>query len=1131
MKPFSSRFKGKGASKNFQNELIPEDQHKIANRFFDVEFYREQLDEGSDKDQDLLSHYLQTGWKLGHNPCPLFNTTYYLSTYSDVASAGVNPFLHYLMFGKDEGRQFHPLFDVAHYKCQIPDASEKERNWLAHFLEFGNAKGLSPHPLFNSDYYREQITSPSQVRLRNKAASISKPKRAAVLPKNLFLHYLTIGWKSGFNASPLFDGDWYQKANQIVLPKGVDPLSHYLAVGFQGSAVFHPAFDVKFYELQGNLESGKNNPLLHFFRALPELRINPNRFFDPQYYLEHNEDIKRHNICPFVHFVAHGCSEETRNANRLATRSYVYSQNTDESFAKTGAYTYYFKERYLRRKTRLIFIGHEATRTGAPLILLELMRYAANAGIFDVFLILKRGGDLEGDFKALAHTVVMRDSDTADSLTDYFMGLLGNDPPIAVIANSIESRDIANAFGAYGIKSTLLVHEMMDVYYDPSESQDDLVNISKIIFPAEFVRDGFLRYLSFPQEKTNVLPQGLLDPRFGRGLDRAYVREKLFENMAIPTDAFVVVACGTVDFRKGTDYFLHVAKQVIAKASADESVYFVWVGKISSFEFHSIYYWLQYEIKKLSLEHRIKFSGETTEVEDYFVAADLFLLTSRADPFPCVCHEAMAAKLPIIAFEESGGMPDAIRDGAGMVVPFGDVSSMADAVLELSRDSKKREAIVSRAEMLVRNQYRFDRYAQDVLRFTEAVPASVELPSEKRMSAGAPIKVFFSACDWEISGVNTQVIHLLEGLNKRGFDAKILFTRGRYTYFTGDKLQLPDLPSIFLQPESEGHWDVWKVTREFLEKQAPCIYVPNYDYVVSAICPGLHNRVAVVGMVHSDDIEHYEHVHRLGAYWNRIVAVSEQVVDGIRDLNASFLDKTTMIPYGIPVRSMAPRGVRKFSKDNPIRLVYLGRFVRRQKRIYDYAALAQELDARDVPFKLTLAGDGEETAEVARRLGALVQAGKVELPGRLSPVEVQSLLSESDVILMLSDFEGLPLALLEAMERGCIPVAYDIKSGIPMAVKHGKNGFIVSHGRIDKVADAIENLVGNPELVARMSAEIRTGFTGSQFTEDAMSDRYESLFKEVIAEIVANKYSRPRKHFTVHSKLGNILPPPFMQSV
>ena len=60
---------------------------------------------------------------------------------------------------------------------------------------------------------------------------------------------------------------------------------------------------------------------------------------------------------------------------------------------------------------------------------------------------------------------------------------------------------------------------------------------------------------------------------------------------------------------------------------------------------------------------------------------------SASDPFPCVVHEAMAAETPVIAFSGVGGAPEALEGGCGIIVPFGDIAAMAEAVLASYRDA------------------------------------------------------------------------------------------------------------------------------------------------------------------------------------------------------------------------------------------------------------------------------------------------------------------------------------------------------------------------------------------------------------------------------------------------------------
>src|SRR4026208_2199062 len=90
---------------------------------------------------------------------------------------------------------------------------------------------------------------------------------------------------------------------------------------------------------------------------------------------------------------------------------------------------------------------------------------------------------------------------------------------------------------------------------------------------------------------------------------------------------------------------------------------------------------------------------------------------------------------------------------------------------------------------------------------------------------------------------------------------------------------LPDTVSVFRLPlRKYDPWPwKWKSMIQYLESQAPCIYIPNYDYNFSCVAPKLSKRVAICGIVHSDDPVHYDHFLRLKDYWNGIVAVSDAI--------------------------------------------------------------------------------------------------------------------------------------------------------------------------------------------------------------------------------------------------------------
>jgi glycosyltransferase involved in cell wall biosynthesis len=89
---------------------------------------------------------VECGVAEGHDPHPLFDTSFYLEQYPDVAANGVNPLHHYVECGVAEGHDPHPLFDTSFYLDQYPDVAASGINPLRHYVEYGAAEGRDPKP-------------------------------------------------------------------------------------------------------------------------------------------------------------------------------------------------------------------------------------------------------------------------------------------------------------------------------------------------------------------------------------------------------------------------------------------------------------------------------------------------------------------------------------------------------------------------------------------------------------------------------------------------------------------------------------------------------------------------------------------------------------------------------------------------------------------------------------------------------------------------------------------------------------------------------------------------------------------------------------------------------------------------
>jgi cellulose synthase/poly-beta-1,6-N-acetylglucosamine synthase-like glycosyltransferase len=96
----------------------------------------------------------------------------------------------------------------------------------------------------------------------------------------------------------------------------------------------------------------------------------------------------------------------------------------------------------------------------------------------------------------------------------------------------------------------------------------------------------------------------------------------------------------------------------------------------------------------------------------------VFLLTSREDPFPSVVLEAMSAGVPCVAFEESGGTPDLLREfGAGCAVPLGDAAEMVRQMRALALQTRPDDR--ERLARAARRHFGWDAYADGLLRLAD----------------------------------------------------------------------------------------------------------------------------------------------------------------------------------------------------------------------------------------------------------------------------------------------------------------------------------------------------------------------------------------------------------------------------
>jgi glycosyltransferase involved in cell wall biosynthesis len=207
----------------------------------------------------------------------------------------------------------------------------------------------------------------------------------------------------------------------------------------------------------------------------------------------------------------------------------------------------------------------------------------------------------------------------------------------------------------------------------------------------------------------------------------------------------------------------------------------------------------------------------------------------------------------------------------------------------------------------------------------------------------------------------------------------------------------------------------------------------------------------------------------------------------------------TVIPNGVPVPAGDPTKVRQEFDVKPGECVLLavGTLERHKGHRVLLEAMARLVGrGLSVPWKLIIAGGrgGDQHEALLEFVEDEGLEGQVHIVKNRN--DVPDLLALADIFVMPSLWEGLPMALLEAMNAGKAVVA-SATSGIPEAIDHGTDGLLVPPGDVGALADALASLLTDPNQRAALG-EAAMQRAHRDFTIQVMADRYEALYREAL---------------------------------
>jgi glycosyltransferase involved in cell wall biosynthesis len=249
-----------------------------------------------------------------------------------------------------------------------------------------------------------------------------------------------------------------------------------------------------------------------------------------------------------------------------------------------------------------------------------------------------------------------------------------------------------------------------------------------------------------------------------------------------------------------------------------------------------------------------------------------------------------------------------------------------------------------------------------------------------------------------------------------------------------------------------------------------------------------------IGMIQSDDECVYRLVETYLPWLDIVVGVSEEIR---RKMSARLTDQKVSVyaqQYGVPM----PEQIAGFPAEGPLRVLYLGRVIEEQKRVGLMERIIRRTLESGQDIHWTIAGDGPELPGMKDRFSDVPE--KVRFLGAVPYRDVPDTIAGHEVYFLCSDFEGLPLSLLESMGHGLVPVVTDLTSGISEVV-HENNGIRISPDDEAGYADALISLAEDRQRLTGLSAAAASEVSSSHSTQ-AMARRWEAMLDAHLSDTI-----------------------------
>ncbi len=378
------------------------------------------------------------------------------------------------------------------------------------------------------------------------------------------------------------------------------------------------------------------------------------------------------------------------------------------------------------------------------------------------------------------------------------------------------------------------------------------------------------------------------------------------------------------------------------------------------------------------------------------------------------------------------------------------------------------------------------------------------------------INLLYVITKLELGGAQKQLLSLIRGLDKQVYNIFLFTSREGLLLEEAQGLEGVVLKrSAFLGRKINPAMDLcalWEIYGFIKKNNIQLVHTHSSKAgILGRLAAGLAKTKAVVHTVHGWSFhDHQSRAANSGylflericaAFTSKIITVSRWDKDKGLDKKIGKTGQYVLIRYGIDYGSFQDNPSKSLIRDSlglgDELVVGTVACFKPQKAPLDFIKLAYAVNKNFPRVKFLMIGDGILMSKARLLAEKMHLEGQVIFTGWRK--DVAQILPALDLFVLTSLWEGLPIAVLEAMAAG-IPVVATDTGGIAEAVTCGKTGYLVRPGDIPKMQNRVEQLLKNAQErneIAKLSRQVaaKEEFSVGQMVRDT-SRLYLELTRE-----------------------------------